>query len=116
MLLRLLWHFYINETSVDKAAQWCLVKRVFRHPEVCFVTTHYWYQRFSTNFCYPQCFRTIDIYKPYIQIEVLTALKSLYPHWNIFCFMDAIKVSKDTIKWYFHNLSNKKSSLFRSDT
>ncbi|KAI4480486.1 hypothetical protein M0802_014177 [Mischocyttarus mexicanus] len=110
-LLRLLWNFYINDASVVKVAQWCLSKRLFRYPEVCFITIQYWFVRFSTDFCYPQFVRKINIIMPYLRMECLMTLNSLYPSWDIYHYMDALKLPKDTVKWYLHNLGNKNSDL-----
>ncbi|KAI4473578.1 hypothetical protein M0802_016043 [Mischocyttarus mexicanus] len=103
-MLHSLWYFYSNGTSVHNAAQLFMSKRYFQFSDVCFATIQYWFQRFATNFCYPECIRIINIINVGLRMECLLKLQPVHPSWTIYHYMDALKLPKNTAEWFLRTL------------
>ncbi|KAI4480011.1 hypothetical protein M0802_014179 [Mischocyttarus mexicanus] len=103
-MLNLLWCNYVSGQSFEDVAEICLSNQYFLFPDVCFATIEYWYERFATDFSYFNFNTIIDFVNIILRMEYLMTVKSKHPLWTINHYMDALKISEDTAKWYLHNL------------
>ncbi|KAI4481058.1 hypothetical protein M0804_009684 [Polistes exclamans] len=104
MVLLLLWKNLQRGISAENSVTEFVSKGIFVFPEVSKATVKYW-----LKFCNDHSYRfSIENSKPYItnneRLFFLSALIRAYPEWTVSHFMDALKVSRQSIYNYLEIL------------
>ncbi|KAI4480006.1 hypothetical protein M0802_014174 [Mischocyttarus mexicanus] len=99
-ILDILWNLYVGGSNVNDVIQFLMFRRHFEYPEVCSVTTRFWFEIFSTNLYYPEFQAMTRTYRYFLCTIFITSIKSSYPSWTIDYYMDALKLPKQTVEMY----------------
>ncbi|KAI4481167.1 hypothetical protein M0804_009793 [Polistes exclamans] len=105
LLMHSLWFLWKSDIGVYNSTRLLVSKQCFRFPEVASVTVEYWFERFNTNLrFFHECLGIINFISLNLRLQFLSALKDAYPSWTVDQYMDALKLSKLTMKWYLKTL------------
>ncbi|KAI4480008.1 hypothetical protein M0802_014178 [Mischocyttarus mexicanus] len=99
-ILDILWNLYVGGSNVNDVIHFLMFRRYFEYPEVCSVTTRFWFHKFSTSIHYPDFQSMVRIFRYFLCKIFITSIKSSCPSWTIDYYMDALKLPKQTIEMY----------------
>ncbi|KAI4480484.1 hypothetical protein M0802_014175 [Mischocyttarus mexicanus] len=105
-MLDSIYHLYIRNMSFEDSVEFCMYQKIFQYPDVCAVTIKYWFQKFSSNFCYLKFDATKEPISILLRMEFLLKVKPKCQLWTIDHYMDALKVSEATAKCSGTNIND----------
>lgn len=113
ILMQSLWILFKSGKDVHNSACFLMSKQYFRFPDVASATVAYWFERFNSNLSFfNDCLGIISFISLNLRLEFLSALKNVYPSWTIEHYMDALKLSRQTMEWYIRTLNRIQSNNY----